>query len=177
LAGRTPHEALQNFLTPLTLAISCVTNSQIVQNAGRDGCRLGKTYALAVGKEATFRASADPLIFAEISMQFMLVQVPERDRAQLGRYKVKTIRYRYGVHDHKRREKLSYHWHPGVEVDFPHLHVADLEKCHLPTGRISIEEFIWLLFDGFAVKPKKQHEWEKILATSQQRFKEFRTWG
>jgi hypothetical protein len=54
---------------------------------------------------------------------------------------------------------------------------GEFEKCHIPTGRISIEEFIWLLVHGFDVKPKKEKEWEKILLDSQKRFKAFRMWG
>ena len=55
-------------------------------------------------------------------MQFKLIEVPIQDRARLGRYKASTTWYRYSVHNYKQREILSYQWHPGVEVDFPHLH-------------------------------------------------------
>ena len=132
---------------------------------GRMAARGGKVYAVAVGNDATFRASSDPVLYAEISMQFELIEVPIQDRARLGRYKASTTWYRYSVHNYNQREILSYQWHPGVEVDFPHLHVESLEKCHIPTGRISIEEFIWLLVHGFDVKPKKEKEWEKNFET------------
>jgi hypothetical protein len=116
LAGNTPHEALQAFLAPLNRAISCITTSQIVQNAGRDSCQIDKVYGLFVGNEAIFKASSDPLVYAEISMQFMIIKVPEKERARLGRFKVKTTWYRYSVLDNHRREVLSYQWHPGIEI-------------------------------------------------------------
>ena len=177
MAGNTPHEALQNFLGPLNRVISCITTSQIAQSAGQDGCKLNTDYGLFVGSEATFKASSDPLVYAEISMNFRIVTVPEKDQKRLGRFKVKTTWYRYSILNHRKREMLSYQWHPGIGIDFPHLHVHSLEKCHLPTGRISIEEFVRLLVDAFDVKPKKGREWKTILGTAQERFKEFRTWG
>ena len=70
-------------------------------------------------------------------------QSAKKDRARLRKCKVTTTWYRYGIHD-QRRGLLSYQWHPGVEFNISHFHVTGL----VPPVRISVEEFIWLLFDG-----------------------------
>jgi hypothetical protein len=178
LAGNTPHQALQNFLDPLRRVIACVSNCQIVHTAGPGGCVVNTLYALFVGTddEVVFKVSSQPTVYVEISMRFMIIEVPKRDRHRLGRYKVSTRWYRYNVLNHRKQEILSYQWHPGSGIDFPHLHVGYLEACHLPTGRISIEQFVWLLIDGFEVKPKRGCNWKVILEETEERFRQFRTW-
>ncbi|MEO7859080.1 MAG: hypothetical protein ABIU05_01350 [Nitrospirales bacterium] len=178
MAGNNPHQALQNFLDPLRRVIACITKSQIVQTAGPDDCVPDKVYSLFVGsdEEIFFKVSSQPTVYAEISMDFVIIEVPKADLLKLGRYKVSTRWYRYNVLNHRRQEMLSYQWHPGTEVDFPHLHVSSLEKCHLPTGRISIEQFAWLLIDAFEVKPRKGCDWKSILKETEGKFKQYRTW-
>lgn len=178
MAGNSPHEALQNFLDPLRLVISCISKCQIVHTAGAGGCALDTLYGLVVGTddEVLFKVSSQPTVYAEISMKFMIIEVPKRDRPRLGHYKVSTRWYRYNVLTHRKHEILSYQWHPGSGIDFPHLHIDALERCHLPTGRISIEQFVRLLVDDFDVKPRKGCNWQAVLSEAEERFRSYRTW-
>lgn len=143
-----------------------------------DGCQLNKQYNLFIGNDEAiiFKVSSQPKLYAEISMNYVIVEVAKKDRPRLGKYKVSTRWYRYGILDHRQREILSYQWHPGTEIDFPHLHVHSLEKCHLPTGRVSIEQFVRLLIDDFDVKPKKGCDWKVVLKETEDKFKSYRTW-
>lgn len=101
-----------------------------------------------------------------------------------GPWKVSTAAYYYALHDAKKREVLAFHWHPEAEGEqkYPHLHLYDasnimpsLVKVHLPTGRISLEQFLVFLIDELKIKPLKP-DWENKLKSTQARFEQFRTW-
>lgn len=53
-------------------------------------------------------------------------------------------------------EVLSYHFHPELQVRFPHLHLKNGEplvtNAHLPTGRVSIESVVDSLILDFGIK-------------------------
>jgi hypothetical protein len=53
------------------------------------------------------------------------------------------------------REILSYHWHPELQVPFPHLHFKQGErlvtKAHLPTGHVSIKSVVESLIQDFGI--------------------------
>lgn len=102
-------------------------------------------------------------------------------------YKIKTAAYYYTISefrgtgkDKKEKELLLYHWHPAdtADIPYPHLHVMDskTKKCHLPTGRVSLEQVIRLLIKDFKVKPKKEN-WETILNETQGLFEAHRSWN
>ncbi len=81
-------------------------------------------------------------------------------------------------------EQLSYHYHPAPRAPEPHLHVsaeADwvhhgaLKKKHLPTGRVSVEDFIELLIVEFGVRHRRE-DWQEVLDKNRAVFKERKTW-
>ncbi len=65
-----------------------------------------------------------------------------------GGWVVHSTAYYYQVRDEANREIVAYHWHPGVGVDHPHIHLRtlttpiDLSKRHVPTGRVSLEAVV-----------------------------------
>jgi hypothetical protein len=79
--------------------------------------------------------------------------------------------YQYRLLDRDERELLVYHWQPGsayLGPDHPHLHVSaslsaqlsavdrqsiDLNKLHLPTGRVSLASVVRMLIVEFGVAP------------------------
>jgi hypothetical protein len=65
---------------------------------------------------------------------------------------------------------------------YPHMHaeqggngLIELQKAHLPTGRIAVEEFLRLLIETFAVRPRRV-DWNRILRETQAEFEKWRTW-
>jgi hypothetical protein len=115
-----------------------------------------------------------------------------------GEWHVQTAAYYYAIDAQGGGEILSYHWHPGVGIDFPHVHVsssavnpdvisaakwapganalrADLAKAHLPTGRIALEDVISLLIEQFDV-PGRGH-WKDTLRASRAEFEQNRRWS
>ncbi len=68
------------------------------------------------------------------------------------------------------RELLAYHWHPDASIKRPHLHPGPavmsgldwLRGLHLPTGHVSIGDFLAVLITDFDVRPLRQ-DWESLL--------------
>lgn len=82
----------------------------------------------------------------------MLYRVTEAD-GERGPWKVSTVAYFYALHDDGQREIIGFHWHPeteGQKEAHLHLYAASnimtlLAKIHLPTGRITLEQFLRFL--------------------------------
>ncbi|MBA4179835.1 MAG: hypothetical protein C0506_04530 [Anaerolinea sp.] len=72
-------------------------------------------------------------------------------------------------------EILAYHWHPGSAEARPHLHISaaagsvlpELQRAHLPTGKVELAEFIRLLVRDFGVRPLRK-DWRRVLGVSAQ---------
>jgi hypothetical protein len=172
LAGKTPYQAVRNFLDPLQRAVSCVYHA-VIHHGGREYEVNTGPYALVIG--GVRRLKRNPPLTLDIRMQYKIVEA-SGDR---GPYKVKITAYMYIVEDHRGHELFSYHWHPdSPEVKFPHLHVEHptLKKAHLPTGRISLEEVLRLLITDFGVCPLKSNR-DEILTETLGKFSTYRTWG
>lgn len=97
--------------------------------------------------------------------------------------------YQYRLLDHNERELLVYHWQPGAEFlgpDHPHLHVSaaldaqtsavdrqaiDLDKLHLPTGRVSLASVVRMLITEFRVAPQRP-DWAAALERAERVFQD-----
>lgn len=87
-------------------------------------------------------------------------------------------------------EIIAYHWHPnqtdpgGRVVAFPHLHLRygaqvgrkQLQKAHLPTGRVAVEDLLRIAITEFGVSPLR-NDWEDILGNTQSLYEKWRTWS
>lgn len=88
--------------------------------------------------------------------------------------------YEYRLLDRRERELLVYHWQPGPSYagpDHPHLHVSaslnaatsaidqrqiDLDKLHLPAGRVTLTAVVRSLITEFEVEPLRS-DWMRVL--------------
>ena len=117
----------------------------------------------------------------QISQQYRVIENPDPREP----WQARTVAYHYTLRDAGESEILSYQWHPTVpgSVTFPHLHLEygaglgrpEFEKAHLPTGRVTIEDFVRLLIVDFGVPPLRE-DWERALAESQAEFEADRSW-
>lgn len=84
-------------------------------------------------------------------------------------------------------EVIAFHWHPNSHggQQGPHLHVGSSQltkgavvsrRTHVPTGRVALESVLDLLISDFGVVPLRS-DWEKTLAASFARFRQWRTWS
>jgi hypothetical protein len=115
------------------------------------------------------------------SQHYRIVPFIERG----NNWRVHTSAYYYRLDDETDAEILSYHWHPENEEDRdPHLHLKkgamigreELQRAHLPTGRVAIERVILFVIREFGVRPMRP-DWEEILLTNVDLFERYRTWA
>lgn len=117
----------------------------------------------------------------QVSQQYRVIENPDPREP----WQVRTVAYHYTLGESEGPEILSYQWHPNVpgSVSFPHLHVLhgarlgrhEFERAHLPTGRVTLEDFVRLLIDDFAVPPARE-DWEQALEESRREFESDRSW-
>jgi len=68
-------------------------------------------------------------------------------------------------------------------VIYPHLHLGAaarvshqrLAEAYVPTGRVPLEQFLWLLLDGFHVRHARS-DWKDVLVKTRKKFEQWRTW-
>jgi hypothetical protein len=175
MAGRTPHEAIQNYLRPLQLALSCVTSAVLVQHSGDPN-----VLTLPGGNAA--RLGGESKLMLRFVQHYGVVEAA----GERGPWKASIEQYAYALEDRESRELLAYHWHPATtaRIAWPHLHMGPaagvrdelLQRAHLPTGRVSFEDFLSLVIRDLGVKPRRR-DWEQVLRQTQRAFERYRTWA
>lgn len=84
------------------------------------------------------------------------------------------LAYQYQVHTNAGEEILAFHWHPERgSPDRAHLHISsgagtlrpELQRAHVPTGPVSLEDFLAFLIRDFDVR-ERRHDWEEVLTSS-----------
>jgi hypothetical protein len=178
MAGRTPAEAVNNFLDPLRQALSCITHEILFVGGGyhaspRDNPQQRHMLTLSTSPAVLGRDRRFSLVLIQH------YRVIEGEDAR-GPWKVSTVAYYYTLKSaYTEHEIIGYHWHPQGRspITYPHLHLHhgageveyNLGKAHLPTGRIAIEDILRLAITHFNVEPLRD-DWEDILASSQSAF-------
>jgi len=180
VAGRSPAEALENFLLPLRQAVGCVTSAQI-DRLGEKPVP-GRLYPLTIsgGQRVKVRRDVGEALSIRVTQHYRIVKA-SLDR---GPWKVQTAAYSYTLETLAAHEIVAYHWHPDAPgPSFPHLHIGfaagtirdELQKAHCPTGRIALEQFLRLVIEEFGITAKKG--WSDVLANAQVAFEQWRTWA
>ncbi len=173
MPGPTRAAALAAYITPLQLALSCVTNAVL-------SCRLpppGGVQALTCSETPVSLRTPTGRLLLYVDQQYALQELPGRSRG--SRWKVSTKAYRYRIDTPDAGELLMWHWHPGTPPPYPHVHVrrdGRLAGVHIPTGRVSMEAVLRCLITEFRVDPRRG-DWEQVLATGEQAFVDHRSWG
>lgn len=190
MPGASPSEAIDRFLDPIRVALACLPgNAQVTLSRGaRAGGDKVHRWFLNDGQSAAV-LTREMLI--DSTMHFRVLDLG-RDKGR-ERYRATTVAYSYTLlgkpkADGSKREILAVHWHPESKVsDFvdPHYHVGAAAiastgvftpRTHLPTHRISFEEFVRLLIDQFGVPPACD-DWSDRLAKAETTFEAYRSWG
>ncbi len=166
--GRNPYQAVQDFRSSLQRAISCVSPSVIVvRSASAYG--VGSEHALTLGVPEAVKLPG-----ADIALSIRAyARVVERDDG-VAPWSADLVSYFYTLRDAQAGEIVAYHWHTERRspVDFPHLHLGagsgvsrdELQKAHIPTGRVELEDVLAMAIREFGVRPRRD-DWAEILAT------------
>ena len=172
MPGRTPHQAVDRFLSPLQLAVSCVSNNVVVH---RGEHILNQPCTILVGEGGSIKLRGRSKLILNITLNYEIV----RDPNEAGSHKIHTTAYSYSIRDRQNKELLRYDWHPAIDpnITYPHLHIEDSKwkKFHLPTSRIALEQVLRLLITQFEVRTKRR-DWATILTRGQRALEDHCSW-
>lgn len=179
MAGRTPHEAVRRFLRPLQQALSCATAAVLSVSGGYDPDR--GPHVATINEGLPVPLGGSPRLYLAVTQRYRIV---EADDAR-GPWKTQTAGYFYQLADENEHEILVHHWHPSGHSRYarPHAHLGvgvlsgdhPLVGAHLPSGRVALEDVLWLALDELGVEPRRD-DWPEVLETTRGAFEEWRTW-
>lgn len=180
MAGKTPPEAVHNFLEPLQLALSCVSQEVLTVRGGYYPS--ATPHALTLGNSPAI-LGRDRRFALKVVQHYRVIEYEDAR----GPWKVRTVAYYYTVEESggPGQEIFGYHWHPSerTAITFPHFHLYPgagamqdkVRKAHFPTGRIAFEDMLRLVISQFGVVPRRD-DCEAILHRTQEAFEGWRTW-
>ena len=159
--------------------MSCLTDSVLTVRGG---------YHVAAEPHAMVLARGDPVrvsgteLAVRITQHYRIVEAS----GPRGPWKVSTAAYWYSLEQlDEWSEIIAFHWHPAgrTAITTPHLHLGpaahvgrgELARAHIPTSRVAIEDFVWLLIQEFGARPQRD-DWADVLDAAQETFNEWRTW-
>lgn len=184
MAGKTPYEAVENFLAPLRRAVARVTRDQLTLSPGGHVPR-AEPHVVSLSRGGTTVLRGDlPLEFA-LSMQYRIVEAED----ERGPWKTKIEQYAYSLRlsgGGNGPELLGWHWHPLDTPHYPdpHVHVGAValapnggltRKMHIPTARVSLEEVLRFAIVDLGVRALRA-DWDEVLRETQRTFERWRTW-
>ena len=182
MPGRNPAAAVKAFTQPPQLALSCIGSVKISLSQGALGT-VGDTHSWTLN-DGTPTALGNGLFF-RAGMKFETVDRGQSEGRK--RYRITTREYIYEVTGPKSQSIISAHWHPlamNSRFHDPHWHIGGvtvardrlyLDRAHLPSPRVSIEEFIRLMIEELGVVPRND-DWDKRLRQTHKVFAEYKTW-
>jgi len=186
LPGRSPAEAVANFLEPLQRAASCVTRTPFIISAGGRHT-VGKVHSLTWPnfEPVPVQGPKGEIVTLDLAIQYEILHIP-RDRVR-GPYKVATRGYMHTVQTIDGAEVIAFHWHPDGNSDVrdTHMHVGSTQlnpggvltkKHHIPAPRMSVEGVLRFCIDQLGVEPLRE-DWSMVLADSEDLFHMWATWG
>ncbi len=203
--AKTEIAARQSYEKDLRLAISCLADVNLLTKWSKKYERWLLLVSQRASKgDVTGQGSLDDetgflmlkrkdgsKLFLELDQH---VQVLKVNTDKGARYRVSTVRYIYAIWKSPDDCLVGWHYHPDLDVAFPHVHVYDktdeaqkmagckpfmLNGMHMPSGRVSLEEVIKFAIIELEVIPEKKRaeDWEKILSETGDRFETNKTWG
>ena len=166
MPGRTPSEAVSNYVEPVQRAVSCVSDSVVSVDGGY---YVSDTpHILTLNRGIPVRIGGTLGVWLSFQQYYRIVETEFSDDT----WTVMEAGYEYEILDDDHREILAYHWHPTGLSSFAsqHLHLGygasigreELLTAHLPSGYVSAADILRLLIRDFDAIPRRP-DWEPIL--------------
>ncbi|WP_330182751.1 hypothetical protein OHB26_03265 [Nocardia sp. NBC_01503] len=175
MPGRTPQEAVQNYIDPLKRAVGCLDGYSQIFVADRVG-KVGSQGAWMLNGPEGMELKGFGTLFAE--QRFELVETdPERFDISVGRFRISTRMYNYKLVREAEGIEIRWHWHPvGNSHEFrPHIHPSFNLKAHMPSPRYSLEEIVESCI-SLGARPSCE-DWQSRLLETDGIHKLYRTWS
>jgi len=180
LPGRSPREAVDDFLEPLKDTLACIARAKFTLS--RDGrSQRGKTHALILNKDEPVKLKCNPVLMLRVGMHYEIVP---NDREGQERWRISTRAYSYELQSSSGELVWSYHWHPTSRMRLPHIHLGRTQlkedavlsyKAHHPTARVSLESIVRACITEYGVQPLRE-DWEQVLTLRESQFEAWRRW-
>ncbi len=165
--GRTPAEAVGEYIDATQLLVSCVTDAVVGVGGGYYASDRPHTLSLNDRRHIRIRGTSRLWLFLRQYYRIIESGIPRTP------WTVIETGYEYSIMDADQREILAYHWHPMGQSSFisQHLHIGhgamtareELHTAHLPTGYVSLPDIIRLLIRDFGAIPRRG-DWESVLS-------------
>jgi hypothetical protein len=167
LLGETPQQAVGSYVSQIQRALSCITTSVLSRRRDYTPERL---QALTIGTDdGRVRLGGESRLSLSFTQHYRIVRA-SADQGIL--WSVAVVGYEYAYDDADGREIIAYHWHPEGRslVGTPHLHLGygagvarlELQRTHLPTGMVSIEQVLHLGIEDLGVRTRRA-DWRSVL--------------
>ena len=166
MPGRTPAEAVGEYVDTVQRVVSCITDAVVEVGGGYYVSNTPHTLALSERRPA--RVGGMSRLWLAFRQYYRVI----RHDPPRTMWTVEEVGYRYRIMDDDRREILAYHWHPMGRSSFitQHLHIGhgamlgreEFQTAHLPTGRVSLADILRLLIRDFGAVPRRR-DWESVL--------------
>lgn len=181
MPGDSPGEAVSNFLAPIKAAISVLGNAHVTCRAHPD---VGKRESAVVNRGDGLRVESSVYGTLKVLIQFgfvVLLCAPDDPR---GTYRCSIRLYAHSLYDANGERVIAFHYHPeSVSEDRgPHMHIGNTKvlqaaELHVPTPRITVEEFVTMTIDSFGAVPTVDEDvWRPLLEGSRQVHERWRNW-
>lgn len=142
MPGRTPADAVRNYIEPLQTAVSCLDGVAKILVTARVH-RVGDLGAWILNGPDGMALHGFGTFYAQ--QQFELVETSEEHRQYKAgeHYRVSTREYIYRL-ALDTGEQIRWHWHPkgNSPERRPHIHPSFNLKAHLPGSRVALEDVI-----------------------------------
>ncbi|MGH3863832.1 hypothetical protein [Actinokineospora sp.] len=148
MPGRTPEEAVDQFLGPLRRALKVLDGHARITLAAKGGFRKGQPYEWTLNAGQGMSLTQTGTFFASMRFEIVDSNPDEHDEGHKGKFRCSTRAYNYKLATPRGSDLWRIHWHPvGVSpAKEPHIHLPPDLGRHLPTGRITFEKAIaWMI--------------------------------
>ena len=154
LASNAPRDVFEALIAPLQRAVSLIVPyGRGVLRYSPVPLRPNQDHSISIANGEPVRLTGEGL-YLDCIHDFRIVEDP----AIAGVYRAITTAHSYALLDHRRRELVTYHYHPagGSWCTYPHLHVGTASgiidnKAHLATGHITLPAVIRMLIEDPAI--------------------------
>lgn len=175
MSGRRDREAIREFLETLGDSLACVAAHPLIaiRSRGDDGLK-----QVVLQQPAVLETTNDGRYHLDILHTFSVIDADPPDNGR----RVTSQEYIYDLrNDADDATLLSYHWHPrgSSPVTHHHLHVnvdgaligsRPLDRVHLPTARVALEDLLLFSILDLGVQPRNT-EWQEILEGNRSAFR------
>ncbi|SPM32862.1 hypothetical protein MRAB57_661, partial [Mycobacterium rhizamassiliense] len=169
VAGRTQTAAVKAFVEPIQNALGLFASGKVTV----DSYKKDVEGRLVFNRGEVVKLHGGAGVGLSVSMHYRIVPA----EAGRGPWKVSTVGYMYDLVLNE-KALYEYHWHPisdSHEVR-PHLHCSAVGKCHIPTGRVMIEDVLNLAVH-YGAKPNSMRRWKELDKLNREKFARGATWG